>query len=91
MNYLATTTDATASAIFSGIFCCFSIFMTLFGIAIFALWIYAIIDCITRNEKDFGDGNNSDKKVLWLLIIILGSWIGAAIYYFLVIRKYKRS
>lgn len=40
----------------------------------FALWVWAIVDCATRESFQ---GN---EKLLWLLIIILGQAIGAVVY-----------
>jgi len=50
------------------------ILMGLFAVSIFALWIWMIVDAARRNFR------NDTEKVLWLVIIILGSWIGALIY-----------
>ncbi len=45
-------------------------------------WIWMIVDCATK-ESD--TGNN---KIVWILVILLGSIIGAAIYYF--VRRPQR-
>ncbi|NQT58294.1 MAG: PLDc_N domain-containing protein [Bacteroidetes bacterium] len=51
-------------------------------------WIWAIIDCAT---KESSEGN---EKIIWLLIIIFVNFIGALIYYFVRrperIRQYGR-
>ena len=54
----------------------------LFWLVIVALWIWMLIDCLTR--KDF---DKEDDKLLWAIVILLGSWVGALLYYFLVKRK----
>ena len=41
-----------------------------------AFWIWMIVDCATK-EPDSGN-----SKLVWILIIIFTSVIGAAIYYF---------
>jgi hypothetical protein len=46
-------------------------------------WIWMIIDCATK-ESDTGN-----TKIVWILIILLGSFIGAGIYY--CVRKPKRE
>lgn len=46
------------------------------------LWIWSLVDCAENEEKE---GN---KKIVWILIIILTSWAGALIY--LCIRKPQR-
>jgi hypothetical protein len=49
--------------------------------ASFILWLWMLIDC--ANNEPRGSG-----KIVWLLIILFGSWIGAAIYYS--VRRPKR-
>lgn len=45
-------------------------------------WLWVLIDCAT---KEFNDGNN---KIVWVIIIIFTSWIGALIY--CVVRRPQR-
>ncbi|HBO43676.1 MAG TPA: hypothetical protein DD670_07045 [Planctomycetaceae bacterium] len=47
-----------------------------------AFWIWMIVDC-AMNEPSAGN-----DKIIWILVIILASWIGALIYYF--VRRPKR-
>ena len=56
-------------------FACIGLAM-LFGVVSLAFWIWMIIDCVS-NEPDTGN-----DKVVWVLIIILLSWIGALVYFF---------
>lgn len=51
------------------------------SLAFFGLWIWMLIDCISKEA--------SDKKVLWLLIIVLAGGIGALIY--LIVRRPQRK
>ena len=52
------------------------------GIVGTILWIWTIIDCVTRERSE---GN---EKLIWILIIVLTHWIGALIY--LLVRRPKR-
>jgi len=57
----------------------FLLFSCLFGlIAILGtiFWIWMIVDCATNEPAE---GN---EKIIWLLIIILTHFVGAAIYFF---------
>lgn len=45
-------------------------------LALMGFWIWMIIDCAT---KDFPGDND---KVVWILVIVLGNWVGALIYFF---------
>ena len=45
---------------------------------LFAFWIWMIIDCAKRNFR------KDTEKVVWILVIVLLSVLGAAIYYFAV-------
>lgn len=46
------------------------------GILVTIFWIWMIIDCATNEPSEGND------KVVWILVVILAGWIGAAIYYF---------
>jgi hypothetical protein len=69
----------------SGFFGMFwAVFIVIFIIAVvfFIFWLWMLIDCIKRDFKD---------KVLWILLLLLVSGIGAILYYFLVKRKDVRD
>lgn len=53
-----------------------AIFLTIF-------WVLMIIDIAKRKFK------NENDKIVWILIVILLSWLGAIIYYFVVKRSNK--
>ena len=58
----------------------FMIFFLLLAGAIFWVWIF--IDCLTReNYKEQND------KIVWVIVLLLSSILGAVLYYFLVKRK----
>ena len=54
-----------------GFFCLFGVI----GILLLAFWIWMLIDCIS-NEPSTGN-----DKLIWVLVILLLNWIGAAIYF----------
>lgn len=62
------------------IFLALIIFSISILLAIF--WIWMIIDCATKEP------NQGNEKIVWLIIILLANWIGAAIYFF--VRRPKR-
>ncbi len=78
------------AAIFSmiySLFCCgLYIIPIIISIAFFVLWIWMLIEVIQRDDASFKDENG---KLLWILIVILGGWVGGLIYYFLEHRKLK--
>ena len=51
----------------------------LVAIAFFAFWIWMIVDTAKRKFR------NDLEKLIWLLVIIFASWIGAIVY-FIVVR-----
>mgnify|MGYP001587880715 CR=1 FL=1 len=53
--------------------------MMVVGILIFAFWIWMIVDIAKRSFK------NSVEKILWIVVIVLGGWVGALVY-LLIIR-----
>lgn len=58
------------------------ILVVLVVIALFVLWIRMLIECATK-EPDTGN-----TKIVWILVILLAHFIGAAIYYF--VRRPQR-
>jgi len=62
-------------------FACFGVAMLL-GLALTGFWIWMIVDCASNEPSEGND------KIIWILVIVFVSWIGAAIYYF--VRRPKR-
>jgi hypothetical protein len=65
------------------------VFELFFGLVFFTVmvlgtifWIWMLVDCAT---KETSAGND---KIVWVVIIALTHWIGAAIYYF--VRRPQR-
>jgi hypothetical protein len=61
------------------------LFMLLFGcIGFVALvfWIWMLVDCLTKEPPEGND------KLIWVLVIVLLSWVGALIYLF--VRRPQR-
>ncbi|WP_432797792.1 PLDc N-terminal domain-containing protein [Poriferisphaera sp. WC338] len=63
---------AAVGAGFAGLFMCV---FALIGLLIFAIWLWMLIDCCTR---DF-EGN---EKIVWILVIVFTGIIGALVYMF---------
>ncbi len=57
--------------------------LTLLGIAALVFWIWMLVDCMRREPPE------SMEKLTWALVILLGSIVGALVYY--VIRKLPRD
>ncbi len=53
------------------------------GIVTFVFWIMMIVDVVKREFK------KSEEKIVWLLIILFFHFIGALVYYFVVVRGKK--
>ncbi len=56
-------------------------FGALFGAAWFVvmlifliIWILIIVDCAKRKFK------NDAEKIIWLVVIVLGTWVGSLVY-----------
>ena len=82
MQLLAQGGDMTPAVTGIGFLLCFGVF-GLFGIAVTVFWVWMLVDCI-QNEPNHPD----NQLVIWLLVILLASWVGALIYYF--VRKKGR-
>jgi hypothetical protein len=55
----------------------------IFGVIGSIFWIWALVDCATKEPSDDSD------KIIWILIIIFTHFIGALLY--LLIRRPKRK
>ena len=54
-------------------------------ILLFVLWIFMVIDCARREFP------NKDDRIVWILVLVFLSYIGAIIYYFAVKRKFDKA
>jgi uncharacterized membrane protein YsdA (DUF1294 family) len=50
----------------------------LLALVVLAFWIWMLVDAAGRNFK------NKTEKIVWLLVIVFGGWVGALIYYIVV-------
>lgn len=48
-----------------------------------AFWIWALVDCVTKETDE------KNTKAVWVGIILLANWIGALIY--LIVRRPQRK
>jgi hypothetical protein len=55
--------------------------LILISILCFIWWLFLLIDCIKRNFA------NPTEKLLWIIVLLVGNFLGALIYYFLVKKK----
>jgi len=60
---------------------CALLVLTLLALG-FSFWIWMLVDCATKEPSGGND------KLIWVLIIVLGHFIGALIYYF--VRRPQR-
>ncbi len=52
------------------------------GVLVFIFWIWMIVDCAQRRfRKDV-------EKIIWIVVVVLGGWIGALVYY-VVVKRYN--
>ena len=54
----------------------------LIGVGGTVLWVWMIVDCATKEPSEGND------KIVWILVIVFTTWIGALIY--LLVRRPKR-
>ena len=52
----------------------FMLIWSVLGIAAFGLWLWMLIDCITKEPSEGND------KVIWIIVIVLLGGLGALIY-----------
>jgi len=73
------TSSNVAAGLLPLLFILFAAAIALVGLA---FWIWMLVDCAT---KESGQGND---KLVWILVIVLTSWIGALIYF--LVRRPQR-
>lgn len=60
--------------------------MVLFGVsfvvATAVFWIWMLVDCATKEPSEGND------KLIWVLVIVFASWVGALIYF--LVRRPER-
>jgi len=54
----------------------FMLIIIALNLALFAFWIWMLIDCLTHESSEGND------KIIWVLVIVLLNFIGALIYFF---------
>ncbi len=60
----------------------FTLLFGCLGLAGLVLWIWALVDCLTKEPSEGND------KLIWVLVIVLLNWLGALIY--LCVRRPQR-
>ena len=55
--------------------------MIIVAILVLIFWIWMLVDAAKRNFR------NTAEKVVWIIVIVLGQWVGALVY-FIVIKYF---
>ncbi len=76
--------DAVAVGMGLGFFALIGM-LVLLSLASLAFWIWMLVDCAQAPEKP-----GSNEKLIWILILIFTSWLGALLYFFIV-RQARRE
>lgn len=59
--------------------------MAIVWLALFVFWIWMIIDVAKRSFK------NGTEKIIWIVIVVLLSWLGALVYFIVIKHINKRG
>ena len=59
------------------------IILGLAGVLLVIFWLWMLIECVAYET------NEGNKKAMWLLILLVGNWIGALLYLF--VRRPQRK
>jgi len=63
------------------------------AVLLLGFWIWMLVDWIRRPAEDFRlvfAGTHRVEKWVWCAIVLLGTWIGAAAYYFVIYREAEK-
>lgn len=61
-------------------------FICLFALASFAFWVWMLVDCAQAPDRP-----GSNDRVVWILVLVFTSWVGAIVYYFAVRLPRRRA
>jgi hypothetical protein len=59
------------------------------GFAFPVFWVWMLVDALLRPERDYPSGG-SDEKLVWILFMLFAH-VASVAYFFLVLRKVKRT
>ena len=78
--------EVGAGMAFIAVFLVFTMIFAIIGLFVFLFifWIYMIIDVAKRDFKE------DSERVVWILVLVFLSWLGALIYYFAVKNEKKK-
>ena len=93
-DYGSSAGDAAGAGVGFFVICCYGLAL-LIALALFALWIWMLIDNFGRQEYEFPNSSGNSKNT-WLIINLVGFLLGfsgivAIVYYFMVFKKIKRG
>lgn len=82
-------------ALWSSMMCLMYLIPMLFAGVAIAVWIVALVDVVQRLPEEFPNAiagrSDPNERMMWLLIVLLVGVIGAAVYYFVVMKPYPRQ
>jgi len=65
------------------------------GLVLGVLWVLALVDVLRRSDAEFPGAirgmPNENERLIWIVVVLLGSTIGAIVYYFVVMQPYPRE
>ncbi|MFA5843436.1 MAG: PLDc N-terminal domain-containing protein [Coriobacteriia bacterium] len=83
-----TSTDAAGAGAAMFTLVCMGL-LSLLGLAYFVLWIWMLVDALSRQEWEY-PGSSGNSKIIWVLLMVFLN-IATVFYYFMVYRKVKRG
>ena len=75
--------------------CCFGYLVPIVvSAALLIFWVVALVDVLQRQDYQFpgvvSGHPNPNERLIWVLVVLLLSGLGAVVYYFMVMRPYPR-
>ncbi len=63
-----------------------SLLASIVALALLIFWVWMLTDCLKRPDKKFRYGG-SYAKLIWIVVIVSLTFMGALVYYFLIKQK----
>jgi hypothetical protein len=78
--------DAAAGGIVCGVYACMGIPALLLTV----LWVWMLIDAVSRQEYEYPN-SSGNSKLIWILLLVFLNGIAPIFYFFMVYKKIKRG
>lgn len=82
-------------AMWSSMMCLTWLVPMVLGVLCTVVWVVALVDILQRDPSDFPHAregrDDPNERLIWILIVLLVGFMGAIVYYFIVMKPFPRT